>query len=50
MVTHSGKHLETEVAAYNLWDAIVIFEGTFLRANSVDMTALSELDMSEVVQ
>ena len=48
MVTHSGKHLETEVEAFNLWDAIVIFEYAFLRANSVDMTALSELDVSEI--
>ena len=49
MVTHSGKHLETEVAAYNLADAVMLTHG-WLRDNGLTMEALSELDISEVVQ
>ena len=48
-VRHSGKHLETEVAAYNLGDAILMFAG-FLMDEHLSMEALSELDVSEVVQ
>ena len=49
MVTHSGKHLETEVAAYNLWDAIAMFYA-YLSTQGLNMEALCELDVSEVVQ
>ena len=47
MVTHSGKHLETEVAAYNLGDALLMFAG-FLMDEHLSMEALSELDVSEI--
>ena len=49
MVTHSGKHLETEVAAYNLGDALLMFAG-FLMDEHLSMETLCELDISEVVQ
>jgi hypothetical protein len=49
MVTHSGKHLETEVAAYNLWDAIAMFYA-YLSTQGLNMEALCELDVSEIVQ
>ena len=49
MVTHSGKHLETEVAAYNLGDALLMFAG-YLMDEHLSMEALCELDISEVVQ
>ena len=49
MVTHSGKHLETEVAAYNLGDALLMFAG-FLMDEHLSMEALCELDISEVVE
>ena len=48
MVTHSGKHLETEVTAYTMVDALEIFE-LWLDYQGVCMTALNELDISEVV-
>ena len=49
MVTHSGKHLETEVAAYTMVDALELFD-LWLDDQGVCMTALNELDISEVVQ
>jgi hypothetical protein len=49
MVRHSGKHLETEIAAYNMNDALAIFYG-WLDLQGLSMEALSELDVSEVVQ
>jgi hypothetical protein len=49
MVTHSGRHLETEVAAYTMCDALMIFHG-WLISQGVALDALSELDASEVVQ
>ena len=49
MVRHSGKHLETEVAAYSLNEAIWIFNRQLL-GQDLSMEALSELDVSEVVQ
>jgi hypothetical protein len=49
MVTHSGEHLETEVAAYNLGDALLMFAG-FLLDEHLSMESLSELDVSEVVE
>jgi hypothetical protein len=49
MVTHSGKHLETEVAAYDMADAVTIFnEQLYEQGFSFD--ALCELDISEVVE
>jgi hypothetical protein len=48
-VRHSGKHLETEVAAYDLHHALLMFAG-FLLDEHLSMEALSELDVSEVVQ
>jgi len=48
-VAHSGKHLETEVAAYNLGDALLMFAG-FLLDEHLSMEALSELDISEMVE
>jgi len=50
MVTHSGKHLETEVAAYGIMDALFLFEDVFLSENNLNMDAINELDISEVVQ
>lgn len=49
MVAHSGKHLETEVAAYTMGDAIMIFHGWLLN-RGIAFDALCELDVSEVVQ
>ena len=49
MVTHSGKHLETEIAAYDLGDALLMFAG-FLMDEHLSMEALNELDVSEVVR
>jgi hypothetical protein len=49
MVTHSGKHLETEVGAYDMLDALIIFKA-WLNAKDLCMEALCELDVSEVVQ
>ena len=50
MVRHSGKHLETEVAAYSILEAIGLFDCVFLRKHGLCMEALNELDVSEVVQ
>ena len=49
MVTHSGKHLETEIAAYHMNEAIDLFL-IFLDEQGLSMEALCELDISEVVQ
>ena len=49
MVRHSGKHLETEVAAYDMPDALFIFKG-WLYEQGLSMEALSEWDIREVVQ
>ena len=49
MVTHSGKHLETEVAAYDMLGAIGLFD-VWLDSQGLSMVFLSELDISEVVQ
>jgi hypothetical protein len=50
MVTHSGKHLETEVAAYTIPEAIALFEEALFVGQELSMEALCELDISEVVQ
>jgi len=47
MVRRSGRHLETEVAAYTMIDALELFN-LWLDDQGVCMTALSELDISEV--
>jgi hypothetical protein len=49
MVTHSGKHLETEVAAYDIRDAFHFFSA-YLLEQDLWITAICELDISEVVQ
>jgi hypothetical protein len=49
MVTHSGKHLETEVSAYDMLTALGLFDCEFLRKHGLCMEALCELDISEVV-
>ena len=49
MVTHSGKHLETEVAAYTMVDALEMFSA-FLGKHGLSIEALCELDVSEIVQ
>ena len=49
MVRHSGKYLETEIAALSIVDALELFD-LWLDDQGVCMTALSELDVSELVQ
>ena len=49
MVRHSGKHLETEVAAYDMRSALCLFQN-WLDGQGLIMEALCELDISEVVQ
>jgi hypothetical protein len=49
MVTHSGKHLETEVAAYYFSEALDRFR-EWLFARNLSLDALCELDISEVVE
>ena len=47
MITHSGKHLETEIGAYDMLDALIIFKA-WLNAKDLCMEALCELDVSEI--
>jgi hypothetical protein len=49
MVTHSGKHLETEVAAYGMRDAFHLF-CAYLLTQNLCIDALCELDVSEVAE
>ena len=49
MVRHSGKHLEYEALCDNLTDAFDIF-ALWLKSINLHTDALSELDISEVVQ
>ena len=49
MVRHSGKHLETEVAAYTMTEAITFFD-LWLHNQGLSMDAICELDVSEVVE
>ena len=49
MVTHRGKHLETEVAAYDIKDAFHFFD-KWLYEQGLHIDAICELDVSEVVQ
>jgi hypothetical protein len=49
MVRHSGKHLETEVAAYTMTEALTFFD-LWLHNQGLSMEALCELDISEVVE
>ena len=49
MVRHSGKHLETEVAAYDIKDAFHFFD-KWLYEQGLHIDAINELDISEVVQ
>ena len=48
MVTHSGKHLETEVSAYDMADALMMFTGWL--GDKYSMEALCELDITEMVE
>ena len=49
MVTHSGKHLETEIEAFSLASALIKFD-MWLLPQGLSMEAIDELDVSEVVQ
>ena len=49
MVRHSGKHLETEVAAHDIRDAFHFFSAYLLKQD-LCIAAICELDISEVVQ
>ena len=49
MVRHSGKHLETEVAAYTISEALCLFQ-LWLIEQGLHIDAACELDISEVVQ
>jgi hypothetical protein len=48
-VAHGGKYLETEVAAYDIEQAIRLFDH-WLHNQGFSMAALCELDVSEVVE
>jgi hypothetical protein len=48
MVTHSGKHLQTEEFAYDIFGALGLFQ-LWLDEQGLCMEALCELDISEVV-
>jgi hypothetical protein len=49
MVTHSGKHLQAEVAGFDILSALGFFQH-WLAKKGLCMEALCELDISEVVQ
>jgi hypothetical protein len=49
MVRHSGKHLETEVAAYTISEALCLFQ-LWLIEQGLHIDASCDLDISEVVQ
>ena len=49
MVTHSGKHLETEVAAYTTSEVLCLFQ-RWLIEQGLHIDAVCELDVSEVAQ